>query len=59
VTYGEDSDDDAESDEDLTVLEWLMGKGQQYVVQGQVSGWGMGKDHKEVALYLLEKVNFA
>ena len=40
-----------------TVLDWLLGEGCFYAVQGKPSGWGMGKDHKQVALYLLDRIS--
>lgn len=39
------------------VVQSLLGEGQCYVVQGKPSGWGMGSEHREVALFLLDRVS--
>ncbi len=41
-----------------SVMQWLLGEGSSYVVQGKPSNWGMGHQQKEVALFLLERVSF-
>jgi ankyrin repeat protein len=40
-----------------SVMQWLLGEGNHYVVQGKPSGWGLGHQHKEVALFLLDRVS--
>jgi ankyrin repeat protein len=40
-----------------TVMEWFLGWGYFYAVQGKSVGWGWGNDHEAVALYLLEKLS--
>ncbi len=53
VEYGADLEAIC-SETKATVLEWLMGEGYRYAVQGKPSGWGMGTQHEQVALYLLD-----
>jgi ankyrin repeat protein len=38
------------------VIQCLLGEGSYYVVQGKPSGWGMASEHKDVALFLLDRV---
>jgi len=40
-----------------SVMQWLLDEGRYYVIQGKRSGWGMGNEHRGVALFLLNRVS--
>jgi ankyrin repeat protein len=51
------SDVEAKCRTGRSVVQWLLGDGTWFVVQGKRVLWGMGSEHREVAMYLLQHVS--